>query len=278
MFLETAHLIYFSPTHTSQQVAKAIVRGVGLTNIQTIDITLYPVESIVIPSSSIAIIVVPVYGGRVAPLAMERLAKIRGTGTPAVLVVVYGNRAYEHALSELDEFAVLNGFKIIAGGTFIGEHSYSTKENPIAVNRPHANDLEFACGFGKQIRDKIEQASALDSLMEVNVRDIPRPRQPIFSMLWFIHKVIMLRRSRKPSPRTPWFEDESRCTHCSYCAIHCPARAIAIGDELHTDPDRCIKCCACVKGCPHEARVFETPFAKLLSKYFRRPKDPKTIL
>lgn len=48
-----------------------------------------------IPASALAIIVVPVYGGHVAPLAMERLQYIRGVDTPTVLVVVYGNRAYE---------------------------------------------------------------------------------------------------------------------------------------------------------------------------------------
>ncbi len=50
----------------------------------------------------------------------------RGLDTPAVLVVVYGNRAYEKALMELDAFAIPHGLKVIAGATFIGEHSYST--------------------------------------------------------------------------------------------------------------------------------------------------------
>ncbi len=278
MFLDTAHLIYFSPTHTSQQVGKAIVRGTGLANILTTDLTLDSSDNVVVSPSSLAVIVVPVYGGRVAPLAMERLAGIKGADTPAVLVVVYGNRAYESALSELDEYAILHGFKVIAGATFIGEHSYSTAENPIAINRPTADDLEFACDFGRKVRAKVEKASDAQTLFPVDVRNIPRPRQPLFSMLAFVRKVILLRKNPAPLPRTPWLNDENRCTHCGYCALHCPAKAIVRGDELHTDPDRCIKCCACVKECPQQVRVFKTPFAELLSKYFKRPKDPKIIL
>ena len=84
------------------------------------NLTLQTVEETVIPTSALAVIVVPVYGGHVAPLAMERLESIRGLDTPAVLVVVYGNRAYEKALMELDAFAIPHGLKVIAGATFIG--------------------------------------------------------------------------------------------------------------------------------------------------------------
>ena len=47
------------------------------------------------------IIGVPVYGGRVPAVAAERLKKLHGRKTAAVLVVTYGNRAYEDALLEL---------------------------------------------------------------------------------------------------------------------------------------------------------------------------------
>ena len=121
MTVNEARLIYFSPTHTSKQVAEAIVHGTGIKNVISINLTLQTVEETVIPTSALAVIVVPVYGGHVAPLAMERLESIRGLDTPAVLVVVYGNRAYEKALMELDAFAIPHGLKVIAGATFIGE-------------------------------------------------------------------------------------------------------------------------------------------------------------
>ena len=42
--------------------------------------------------------------------------------------------------------------------------------------------------------------------------------------------------------------------------------------------EKCIKCCACVKSCTQQARVYDTPFAVLLSQCFTRQKEPKTIL
>ena len=53
-----------------------------------------------------------------APLALERMKELRADGAPAVVEVVYGNRAYEKALVELDAFVTKLGFKVIAGATF----------------------------------------------------------------------------------------------------------------------------------------------------------------
>lgn len=278
MIVTEAHLIYFSPTHTSKQVGEAIVHGIGITNVLKTDITLKPVDEMELPTSTLAVVVVPVYGGHVAPLAMERLESIRGTDTPVALVVVYGNRAYEKALMELDAFVLLNGFKVIAGATFIGEHSYSSTKYPIAANRPDSHDLELAMDFGKKLRTKVESASCLETLYPVDVRAIPRPQQPFIPLFRFLGKVIKLRKSGTPLPRTPWLEDESLCTHCGTCVRHCPVGAIVKGDETNTDAEKCIKCCACVKSCTQKARVYDTPFAVLLSQYFTRQKEPKIIL
>lgn len=278
MIVTEAHLIYFSPTHTSKQVGEAIVHGMGIDNVLKTDITLKPVEEMELPTSALAVVVVPVYGGHVAPLAMERLESIRGTDTPVALVVVYGNRAYEKALMELDSFVLLKGFKVIGGATFIGEHSYSCEKYPIAANRPDYHDLELAMEFGHKLREKVETATSLETLYPVDVRAIPRPQQPFFPLLGFLRKVIKLRRSGLPLPRSPWLTDESLCTHCGACVQHCPVGAILKGDETHTNAEKCIKCCACVKSCTQKARVYDTPFAVLLSQYFTRQKEPKTIL
>lgn len=278
MTVNEAYLIYFSPTHTSKQIAEAIVHGTGVKNVLPVNITLQPAAETLIPASALAIIVVPVYGGHVAPLAMERLRNIRGLDTPTVLVVVYGNRAYEKALMELDAFALPHGLKVIAGATFIGEHSYSTDKYPIAAGRPDDSDLTIASGFGTKIMEKIQAAAGADTLYPVDVRAIKRPRQPFFPLFRFLRKVIKLRKSGTPLPRTPWVEDESLCTHCGLCVVHCPTGAIVKGDELHVDEAKCIKCCACVKVCAKKAKVYDTPFAALLSDCFKRQKLPQTIL
>ena len=49
---------------------------------------------------------------------------------------------------ELDAFAIPHGFKVIAGATFIGEHSYSTDIIPDCSGTSWMNrDLAFACGI-----------------------------------------------------------------------------------------------------------------------------------
>lgn len=276
MNINEVQFIYFSPTNTSKQVGEAIVRGTGLTNVGTIDLTLKASE-VVIPSNTLAVIVVPVYGGKVAPLAKERLQRISTSGAAVVLVVVYGNRAYEKALVELDSFASAQGFKVIAGGTFIGEHSYSTEVHPVAQGRPDDTDLKYAEEFGMKIRTKIDAAQDMDHLYPIDVNRIQRPRQPFLPLFKFLRRVIKLRKSGVPMPRTPEVNVEL-CTHCGICVAHCPSGAIVRGDECNTVAEKCIKCCACVKGCPFKARTYDTPFAALLSDCFARQKEARIII
>ena len=48
----------------------------------------------------------PVYAGRVPALTVERLKGIKTSGVKCVIVAVYGNRAYEDALVEMQDVAV----------------------------------------------------------------------------------------------------------------------------------------------------------------------------
>ena len=56
------------------------------------------------------LVVMPVYGGRLPAIAVQRLREIRGNDSPAIAVVVYGNRAYDDALLELRDVLTANGF------------------------------------------------------------------------------------------------------------------------------------------------------------------------
>ena len=277
MELTKAHLIYFSPTSTSEQVGKGIVHGMETEDITITDVTLSEVGELEIAGNEVVVIAVPVYGGHVAPLALQRMKNIHGKDTPAVLVVVYGNRAYEKALMELDAFAIRQGFKVIGAATFVGEHSYHTEQNPIAQGRPNPEDLIFANDFGKQIAGKIRAAETPDKVYPVDVRSIRRPKQSLFGLLRFLRGVIKMRKSEVPVPKMP-VTDESLCIHCGICVKKCPNSAIIKGEEQHTIVEKCIRCCACVKACPEHARSFDTPFASLLSKNFPKQKLPQTLL
>lgn len=277
MSINEIYLITFSPTRTSKQVGDAIVHGTGISSVTNVDLTLDAADRLQIPPHALVVIAVPVYGGHVAPLALERLKSVHSDGAPTVIVVVYGNRAYEKALTQLDTFVTEHGFKVIAGATFVGEHSYSNDKYPIASGRPNADDLKYAELFGEKIRAKITAAAGIDKLYGVDVTRIQRPRQPFFPLLRFFRKVIRLRKSGVSMPRTPEVNAEL-CTHCGYCSKHCPTGAILKGDECNTVADMCIKCCACVKGCQQRARTYDTPFAALLADSFKRQKEDRIIL
>lgn len=277
MTITEINLITFSPTHTSKQIGEAIVRGMGIADVSFVDMTLQAPEKKEFGSDALAVITVPVYGGHVAPLALERMKDLRADGTPVVIVVVYGNRAYEKALVELDAFVSGLGFKVIAGGTFVGEHSYSSDRYPIAAGRPDDEDLKFAEEFGAKVRIKLSNAADAEHLYGVDVQKIQRPKQPFLPLLRFLRRVIKLRKNGVPMPRTPQV-DENLCTHCGLCVKRCPAGAIVKGEECVTNAEKCIRCCACVKGCPQKARTFDTPFAALLHDCFQRPKENRIIL
>ena len=230
-----------------------------------------------IGANTLTVVVLPVYAGHLPQLAVLRMAGLRAAGAPAVAVVVYGNRAYEKSLVELNAFLSGKGFGVIAAGTFVGEHSYSTVSCPIASGRPDKNDLEEATDFGRRIRQKVKNRVVTEASWVVDVSRIRRPYQPLLPLFCFIYEAARLRKRGRPMPATPCV-DESLCTHCGRCVKTCPNNAIMKGDECHTISERCIRCCACVKGCPQKARLFDSPFAVLLSKYFKRQKQNRVIL
>jgi flavodoxin len=157
MELPQAKLIYFSPTGTTQQVLQAIARGIGAQDVDDLNLTLPDDANKTIPplADELVIIGAPVYGGRLPMEAVKRFKQIRANQTPAVLVLVYGNREFEDALLELKNLAIELGYNPIAGAAFIGEHSFATQDIPIANGRPDDQDIQMAMDFGAQVRRKL---------------------------------------------------------------------------------------------------------------------------
>ena len=74
MEYKNVHIIYFSPTHTSAKTAYAIAEGLSGDVLLESDITYdAPAEELEIHDDELTIVAAPVYGGRVAETAMERL-------------------------------------------------------------------------------------------------------------------------------------------------------------------------------------------------------------
>lgn len=277
MQYNTIYPIVFSPTGTSRRVADVIVRGFGAEDVRPVDVTYLPAAPAVLPREAAALFAVPVYGGHVAPLALRRIGEIRGEGTPALLVVLYGNRSAGCALRELAEAVQARGFVPIAAAACIGEHSYSTKRYPIAAGRPDAQDLAEAEAFGRRTAERLV---AIPHPAAIDAGRLRLPRNSFTSTFRFVRFVLDYRRKQKKHPvKVLPVTDATRCTHCGRCATLCPTQAIECGNELYTDPSRCIKCAACVKGCPFDARSLESPFAPVLARNFatRKPNAFRTL-
>lgn len=260
MQYKSVHLIYFSPTHTSAKIAYAIAEGMGLNAFSESDIT-YEKSDPISVEDELTVVAVPVYGGRVAETAMDRLQMFRANHAPVIPVVVYGNRDYEDALRELCDTLKEKGFIPIAAAAFVGEHSYSRKEMPIAAGRPDAEDLIKATAFAKEALSKLARLECLEKM------------EPLLVKGNFPYRV------KTPSkPQVP-VVDYTLCTQCEYCIDICPTGAISLPeDEIVSDPALCVKCCACVKECPEEARTFDTPYTAMLHKNFSARREPEWFI
>ena len=267
----------FSPTGTSARVIEGIMSGVGEKtgrDVALLDLTLKESVEMTFDADDVVLISGPVYGGKLAPIAKQRLGGMKGAGTRCIVVAVYGNRAFENAVTDFASFVEERGFTVVGVGAFVGEHSYSTDETPIAAGRPDAADMEEARKFGRAIGEKIT-ADTLAKIDAAGLKDIPAPAESLANFKAF---VMDYQRQQAESPRVYLpVVDEELCNGCGSCVDVCPTGAIA-ADGIGLDAAKCIKCCACVKECPQGARTLYTPFAKVLSANFNARKAPVWIV
>ena len=114
----------------------------------------------VFKSGDICFIAVPSFGGRVPQEAAKRLGMMKGNQARAVLVCVYGNRAYEDTLIELKDVADKAGFVPAAAVATIAEHSIMHK---FAAGRPDETDQKELREFGKRVREYLEHQEKQES-------------------------------------------------------------------------------------------------------------------
>ncbi|WP_419661802.1 Fe-4S ferredoxin, iron-sulfur binding domain protein [Desulfosarcina variabilis str. Montpellier] len=239
MDIQSLKIAYFSPTGTTKAIIQGIARGIDHSSSEVIDITKPDLRKQTLHASpdDLLMVAVPVYAGRVPAVLQGWLNEIKASDTPAVCVVVYGNRDYDDALLELKDTLQKRGCKPIAGAAFIGEHSFSGPDTPIAVARPDGEDLGHAEAFGRKLKDKLLSLSSADQISELKV-----PGN-------FPYKEGM----RKITG--DFIAVSDACTQCGVCAQECPVDAIDAKDSSTIDREKCILCCACIKGCPEKART-----------------------
>ena len=223
-------LITFSPTGSTLRVAQAIANGIG-TQTQAIDLSL-PHSRDTVCLSPLAVIAMPVYAGRVPSVAVERLRELSSRRAKAITVVVYGNRAYEDALLELNDEVEELGFDIIASAAVVAQHCVVPN---LATGRPNEEDLEELRTFGLTVKARLEKGM----IQPINVPG-NRPYRDGMTV-----------------SATPIVGEG--CVGCRTCVTKCPTQAISMSDPKSTDLSKCILCMRCVNVCPARARMLPPP-------------------
>ena len=215
--------IIFSPTGGTEKVAHIIgKRWSGNPTIIDLSNATTDFGKSAITEQDMVLIAMPSFGGRAPAVAIERLKQIAGNGAKCALVCVYGNRAYEDTLVEMEDAAKGCGFQVIAAIAAVAEHSIMPQ---YAANRPDASDHKQLTDYADQIVKKAGIASSIPGNRPYKKAGgaglVPKPNKS--------------------------------CVKCGTCAVACPVRAI---DPVNfsANSKACISCMRCMKQCPINAR------------------------
>ena len=182
------------------------------------------------PEGEITVVASPVFGGRIPSVVREKIEKFSGTGKKAVTIAVYGNRAYEDALLEMNDILTKCGFTVIASGAFVAQHSMAPE---VGAGRPDGEDEKEIHKFAETVKNSTA------------VENVQVPGNRLY----------------KPEMNLPVAPISlPSCTKCGKCVTVCPTNAISVADgAVITDIEKCILCMACTHICTEQARIRPLP-------------------
>ncbi len=227
--------VYFSAKGTTQKYARRLAEALNLPLAEEHNwLNCSDRKSVAVPQEDVLLFSMPVYGGFIPHFCAELAAGLKGSGTPAVIAAVYGNRHYDDALLQMKDILTAQGFKVIAAGAFVAEHSIFPE---VACGRPDADDAAALNSFAAQCASLLKQRSEWEN------KEIALPGNPGYDAAVF--KGVAF----KP-------DGNEKCIGCKKCAAICPMKAISEDNPRLTDKTRCISCGACIKVCPAGARNY----------------------
>lgn len=234
--------IVFSATGRTQTVADIICSV--FEDVKSADLSQVVFDNMALSENDLCVVAVPVYGGRVPAPAAANMAKISANGAKAVLVAVYGNRAYDDCMAELKALCVKSDFVPVAACAIVAQHSIFPQ---VAADRPDGNDKKELMEFGAKIKEMWTNSSLpADVAVPGNVSD----KEP------------------KAIPLHP--KATTSCVKCGLCAAKCPVQAIPVDNPQQTDKNECITCMRCVEICPENSRVFAPGIAPVAGAILRK--------
>lgn len=233
--VKSVDFYFFSPTGGTKQVGEIFCRAVS-EKVTEYDLCKESCQG----SGDFAVVAVPVFAGRMPSLAAERVKAIQGKGTKVVTIAVFGNRAYEDALLEMNDLVTGNGFQVVGSCALIARHSVVTV---VAAGRPDEDDVREIRQFAADVLHKLESG-------EEQPVSVPGNRP---------YKALVERNV------TPVCTAE--CDRCGTCAQVCPAHAIRMTEDgPETEVTPCFLCMACVAACPERARILPEPLMEGMNK------------
>ena len=246
MECKTLTRIFFSPNGTTEKAVRSCADVFSL-EAEQLDLLREPLgDRLSLPPEKLAVVGMPVYSGRLPPLCRAMLEQLQGSGTPAIAMVVYGNRAYDDALLELTTLLEDRGFLVIGAGAFPAQHSIFPK---VAAGRPGQEDLALIRAFGCRCRELLEHCQPGERSL-VQVRGNPDYRK------------------YSPVPLKP--SADKRCTRCGLCVTLCPTHSIPESAPQQVRRQTCIACGACIHNCPAHARAFRGPMYAIAGALFQK--------
>ena len=221
--------IVFSPTGGTDKVADVLCVALAETFV-TIDLSdpAFEGNAYALMADDRTIIAMPDFGGRVPGIAVERLRGLCGNGARCAVICVYGNRAFEDGLVEMEDAARDAGFDVRAGVAAIAEHSIM---HQYATGRPDSTDVDHLL-------------VAAEAIAEAFTSGAPSGNPPIPGNRPY--------KKAGAAGLVPAV-DERKCIKCGRCAESCPVQAIEYG-TFKASKDRCISCMRCIEVCPQDAR------------------------
>lgn len=240
----SVYSMYFSPTGGTKRVMDILADGLSADNPIDLSEANADYSAYSFTAEDVCLIGVPSFGGRVPGVVLERMRRMRVDGALAVLVAVFGNRAYDDTLLELKNEASACGYIIGAAVAAVAEHSIARS---FGAGRPDAEDEVELRRFSKEIAGIIASGKP--------AKDLALPGN-------FPYRKYGGVPFKPKAGRT--------CTKCGLCSEKCPVAAIPRDNPASAGDEKCISCMRCAALCPQGARKLNGMLLFVASKMLKK--------